>query len=109
MAVVMTAALIDAVADTLAEVKAEALLHGPGDTVVEVEAETLYKTLRKVKTKAFQRLRPTTFCKTVVDMEAETFMNTMHYSLPKHLRPKHLSTLCVIWTLRHQPTRWLTG
>lgn len=30
-----------------------------------------------------QRLRPTLFCKTVVDMEAETLVNTMHYSLRK--------------------------
>ena len=30
-----------------------------------------------------QRLRPTLFCQTVVDMEAETLVNTMHYSLPK--------------------------
>ena len=40
----MTEALIHAVAETLAEVKAEALLHGLGDTVAEAEAETLYKT-----------------------------------------------------------------
>ena len=30
-----------------------------------------------------QRLRPTLFCQTVVDMEAETLVNTMNYSLPK--------------------------
>ena len=30
-----------------------------------------------------QRLRPTLFCQTVVDMEAETVVNTMHYSLLK--------------------------
>ena len=34
----MIEALIDAVADTLAEVKAEALLNAVGDTVAEVEA-----------------------------------------------------------------------
>ena len=34
----MIEALIDAVADTLAEVKAEAVLHGLGDTVAEVQA-----------------------------------------------------------------------
>ena len=41
----MTEALIDAVADTLAEVKAEALLHGLRDTVAESDTETPYKTL----------------------------------------------------------------
>ena len=30
-----------------------------------------------------QRLRPTLFCETVVDMEAETLVNTIHYSLRK--------------------------
>ena len=30
-----------------------------------------------------QRLRPTLFFETVVDMEAETLVNTMHYSLLK--------------------------
>ena len=30
-----------------------------------------------------QRLRPTTFCETVVDIEAETLVKTMHYSLRK--------------------------
>ena len=30
-----------------------------------------------------QRLRPTSFYETVVDMEAETLVNTMHYSLLK--------------------------
>ena len=44
----MTEALIDAVGDTLAEVKAKALLHGLGDTVAEAEAETLYKTLSNI-------------------------------------------------------------
>ena len=48
MAVVMTEALIDAVADTLAEVKAKALLHGVGDTVAESDTETLYKTLSNI-------------------------------------------------------------
>ena len=48
MAVQMTEALIDAVADTLAEVKAEALLHGLGDTVAEADTETLYKTLSNI-------------------------------------------------------------
>ena len=37
----MTEALINAVADTLAEMRAKALFHGLGDTVAEVEAETL--------------------------------------------------------------------
>ena len=41
MAVLMTEELIDAVADTLAEVKGEALLHGLGDTVAEADTETL--------------------------------------------------------------------
>ena len=44
----MTEALIDAVADTLAEVKAKALLHGVGDTVAESDTETLYKTLSNI-------------------------------------------------------------
>ena len=44
----MTEAPIDAVADTLAEVKAEALLHGLGDTVAEADTETLYKLLSKI-------------------------------------------------------------
>ena len=48
MAVQMTEALIDAVADTLAEVTAEALLHGLGDTVAEADTETLYKTLSNI-------------------------------------------------------------
>lgn len=30
-----------------------------------------------------QRLRLTLFCETVVDMEAQTLVNTMYYSLPK--------------------------
>ena len=37
-------ALIDAVADTNADVKTGALLNNLADTVAEVEAETLYKT-----------------------------------------------------------------
>lgn len=48
MAVVMTEALIDAGADTLAELKAEALLHGLGETVAEADTETLYKTLSNI-------------------------------------------------------------
>lgn len=44
----MTEALIDAVADTLAEVNAEALLHGLRDTVGEADTETLYKTLSNI-------------------------------------------------------------
>ena len=42
-------ALIEAVTDTLAEVKAKALLNALGDTVAEVEAETLYKTLHDMR------------------------------------------------------------
>ena len=30
-----------------------------------------------------QRLRPTTFCETVVDMETKTLVNTKYYSLLK--------------------------
>ena len=45
----MMVVIIDAVADTLAEVKAEALLHGLGDTVAEAESETLYKTVSNIK------------------------------------------------------------
>ena len=44
----MTEALNDAVAYTLAEVKAEALLNGLGDTVAEADTETLYKTLSNI-------------------------------------------------------------
>ena len=45
----MIETLIDAVADTLAEIKAEALLNALFGTVAEVEAETLYKTLSDIK------------------------------------------------------------
>ena len=40
----MTEVLINAVVDTLAEVKAEPPLHALGDTVPQVEAETLQDT-----------------------------------------------------------------
>ena len=43
--------LIDAVADTLGEVKAKALLYCLGDTVAEADAEKLYKTLSNVRAK----------------------------------------------------------
>ena len=43
--------LIDAVAATPAEKKAEALLYGLGDTVAEAETEKLYKTLSNIKAK----------------------------------------------------------
>ena len=43
--------LIDAVAATPAEEKAEAPLYGLGDTVAEAETEKLYKTLSNIKAK----------------------------------------------------------
>ena len=59
----MIEALIDGVADTLAEVKAEALLNAVCNTVAEVEAWTLYKTMS--------------------DIKAETLVEVLHHALAK--------------------------
>ena len=48
--------LIDAVADTPAEEKADALLYGLGDTVAEDETEKLYKTLSNIKAKTLVKV-----------------------------------------------------
>ena len=44
----MIKAVIDAVADSVAEVKAKALLNAVSGTVAEVKAYTLYKTLSDI-------------------------------------------------------------
>ena len=55
--------LIDAVADTPAEKKAEALLYGLGDTVAEAEGEKLYKTLSNIKAKTLAEVLHDTLAK----------------------------------------------
>ena len=59
-------ALIDAVADTHADVKTRALLNNLADTVAEVEAETLYKTLDYIRAETLIEVLHDTRAKKVV-------------------------------------------
>jgi len=95
------------VSDTLAYVRAEVLIDALADSLAEVEPETLSKTLVHVRSEvlgdAFVDTLPVKEAETQGDMEAETLVMALADTVVKDDTATHRAK----WTPRHRSKRYL--